>query len=297
MGKIQWVKWKNRSGCKHVGSMVYDPPEPRDTWEKIMGVVARCEGNHDTVVSYDGTGVTWGFLQWTFTSGRLQKLLESFKSIPYHDLDTPAEIHHTLFDEVCEIENDVQIFEPYGFMIHSGKFIEKKNGQYLDPRNKAQKQRIDDICMGRARYKTFKEQQDHAMRLATVFVDLAQQFGVASAQIQFAVQEFKRELQFNRPPLNGNSIAWLLDGTWETPASALFFNLWQNSPSAAYTMFKSVKNSGAAGDDYFELAWKKTCLSKFGNWGYGKPENKSPRAARIQKAMKEFYGIDLKLYK
>jgi len=297
MGKVQWVKWKNHQGAKHRGSLKYDPPQPWDMWDKIMGVIARCEGNHDTVVSYDATGITWGFMQWTFTSGRLQKLLESFKSIPYYDLDTPSEVHHTLFDEVCELEEDVQIFERCGFCIQGGKFVELATGKKLDPRNKSQKKRIDDVCMGRTQYKTLKDQKFHALKLAKIFVDLAHQFAVPEAQIQFAIQEFKRELQFKRSPLGGKSIAWLLDGTWDTPAPALFFNLWQNNPGAAYRLFKTVKNSGVTEERYFGLAWKKACRSKFGNWGYGKPENKSPRVVRIKKAMKEFYGIDLKLYK
>ena len=62
---MSWVKWKHYQGVKLVGKNSYNPPQPWGPWTKIMGVVAKCEGNHDTVISYDGTGLTWGFMQWT----------------------------------------------------------------------------------------------------------------------------------------------------------------------------------------------------------------------------------------
>ena len=60
---------------------------------------------------------------------------------------------------------------------------------------------------------------------------------------------------------------------------------------------KDVKNTTDYGNSFFDAAWKRTCKSKFGNWGFGRFENKSPRVIRIKKAIKEFYDIDLKYYK
>ncbi len=299
MSKIGWVKYKKMGGPRCRGVVEYNPSSPWGPWTKIMGVVARSEGKHDTTVMYDETGVTWGFLQWTFKSGRLQKLLESMKSIPSYDFEREDERNWTLFEDVCCKLDGTQIFEPYGFMIHGGKFIEASTCKALDPSVKKDQKRIVDICMGRTIHKTFKDQKAHAMGLAKLFAELGAKFGVADAQIHFAKAEFKRALQFKRPPLGKvKTIENLLGGTWDTLAPALFFNLWQNNPGAAYRLFLKVKklhNPGVAldgwhrdqvADNFFNDAWKRACKSKFGNWGFGKPANKSPRVTRIKKAFK-----------
>jgi hypothetical protein len=313
MAKMQWVKWKDHYGVKYRGEVKYDPPQPWDEWQKIMGVVARCEGNHDTCVSYDGTGMTWGFGQWTFTSGRLQKLLESFKSIPYYDFsnDEDEDGHHTLFDDVC-CHNGFQYFRAFGFEIRTGKFFDLQENRFLDPRKPAQKKRMVDVCMGIAAHpKNFKQQKKHAIQLANIFAKIGKDPGVAAAQIQFAEAEFKRQLKYDRNPLGGKSIEWLLDtdvwhdGLWHQMLCALFFNLWQNSPGAAYRLFKNSRKRAAGASMggsidsllYFNEAWRRVNRSKFGNWGWGKPGNKSPRVVRIKKAFEEFYGVDLNYYK
>lgn len=83
---VKWQKYNNHEGPVYRGSLRYNPKKPWGAWERILGCIARCEGSHDTVVMYDGTGVTWGFQQWTMTSGRLQKVLQSLKAIPYQGL-------------------------------------------------------------------------------------------------------------------------------------------------------------------------------------------------------------------
>lgn len=303
-GKFQWVKWKKHQGVKYRGHMQYNPPQPWGPWTKILGVVARCEGNHDSVVSYDFTGITAGFGQWTFTSGRLQKFLESLKSIPYYDFTHNVENHTNLFEDVCCEEEEysvytpIQSFEKFGFYIVNGKFFDIEGDHYLNPATRKNKNRMVSICMGTAKYKKFKDQKFHAMNLAKLFAKIGEDPGVIAAQIQFAKQEFKRALTYKRPPLgNIMTIANLLDGTWDTPAPALFFNLWQNNPGAAYRLFKSVKRSGAIGEGFFDLAWRKANQSRFGNWGWKNGVNKSPRVRRIKKAIKEFYNIDLSYFR
>jgi len=271
-----------------------------------MGVVARCEGAHDTVVSYDETGVTWGYLQWTFKSGRLQKLLESFKSIPSYDFTNEGK-HRTLFDLVCcemSVIGLIQKFERFGFRITGGKFVDLRTGRALNMNNRTQRKRCVDICMGRVQYPgNLKKQRQHAMALANLFAMMGQDFAVAEAQIQFAKQEFKRQMGYKRPPLGGMTIAELLYAdkpeAWETPLIALALNLWQNSPAAAYRLFLRARRMDGSSDPetYFQQAWKLANRSKFGNWGWGKPQNKSPRVVRIKKAIKEFYGINMKYFK
>lgn len=298
--KVNWVKYKDGGGPSYKGEMQYNPAKPWGVWSQIMGVVARCEGCHDTVVMYDGTAVTWGHQQWTFTSGRLQKLLESFKSIPSYDVEREGEGSWTLFDDVCCTNIDVQTFESFGFRIEGGKFVEITGAAQdviLDPSYPMQKNRIVDICMGRVRYSDFPNQKNHAMKLAEVFAKMGAQLGVAEAQITFAKAELQRALKFTRKPLGAiETIDNLLAGTWETPAPALFFNLWQNNPGAAYKLFLKAKSSGAQGQAFFDKAWQLANRSTFGNWGW-KEGNKSPRVTRIKSAIKEFYGIDLPFFK
>lgn len=302
--KARWVRYKKLGGPRVKGTLRYNPPQPFGPWTKIMGVVARCEGAHDTVVMYDETGVTFGFMQWTFKSGRLQKLLESFKSIDVYDFESDGD--STLFDEVCcrASEHDIQWFDGFGFRITGGKFIDLSTGRKLVMTNKTQRKRCIDICMGRVAHPgNLKKQKEFSLQLAEFFYKMGNEFGVADAQIHFAKQEFKKQLGYNRPPLGGKSINWLLGGDvpemWEGPLAATFFNCWQNHPAAAYRLFlKARKISGVDDPEaYFQQAWKMLNRSKFANWGFGKPTNKSPRVIRIKKAIKEFYGIDLKYYK
>lgn len=300
---MQWTKWKDYQGVRSMGENRYNPKQPWGPWTKIMGVVARCEGNHDTCVSYDNTGMTWGFLQWTFTSGRLQKLLQHMKSIAYYDFDNEDEglEESTLFDQVFCDENGSQIFNKFGFHIKEGHFWEIKDSgelEKLSPRVKKEKQRISDICMGKVRYKKFTSQKKFAKDLAQVFSEAGKREDVAIAQIEFGKNEFKRCLNVKRKPLkNVKTIGNLLEGTWDTPIPAIFFNLWQNSPAGAYRLFlneyKLTGNKGAV--KFLEGIWSRLSRSKYANWSYAKPENKSPRIRRIKRALLEFYDFDLPL--
>ena len=288
---MSWVHWNSHEGVKLIGQNKYNHPQPWGPWTKIMGVVAKCEGNHDTVVSYDGTGVTWGFMKWTFTSGRLQRLLEYFKSINYFDMADKAKVEDTnLFDKYF-VDKGQQIFERYGFKIRNGEFI--YNNVALNPQIKRSRELIDAICMGRMRYDIPKDQKKHATNLAVLFSQVGRKPEIAFAQIEFAKGEFKRALQVKRPLLGEyGTLANLLDGYWDSYVSAVFFNLWQNNPAAAYKLFIRAKNDSSPVSFPTEV-WNQLKKSKFGNWSYAKPENKGPRIRRIALAVKEFYGVNL----
>lgn len=301
MGNMSWVTYKEHEGVRHMGSNRYNPPEPWGPWTKIMGVIARCEGNHDTVVSYDGTGVTWGFLQWTFTSGRLQRLLASMKSIPVYDFETNKD--DNLFDRYFLNDEGSQLFLKYGFEIHNGRFYSHPHERYLNPAKPMERRMIDDVCMGRCAHPDKpKKQKTHAKGVAKIFADAGALPDVAAAQIHYAKTEFKTSLPVERKPLVvWQSIEHMLVGTWETPIPALFFNLWQNHPSQAYKFFQNQFDSGWDHDDSFNHLWERLSKSKFGNWGYGsklyKQKGTKPRVFRIRKAMKEFYNLDLPVIK
>lgn len=311
--KITWAKYKKHAGPKYKGDVRYEPPKPWSTWDKVMGVVARCEGNHDTTVMYDGTGVTWGFMQWTFKSGRLQKLLQSMKSIPRYYVE-PEEGHvaenpyFNLFEDAFGGSGDpsisvlLQNFADFGFAIQEGKFYDLAQIAYLDPRERKDQRRMDAICSGRVACKSKKDQREFALDLAQLFAQAGKKPGVPEAQVEFAKAEFKRQLKHKRRPLGDiQTIENLLAGLWDTPAPALFFNLMTNNPGAAFRLFVKAYKRTYTGiyqaENFFDWAWELTNQSKFANWGWKGGANKSPRVTRIKRAMKEFYGISLPYYK
>jgi hypothetical protein len=312
-------------GAKENGRFVhvYDPPQPWGIWSQILGVVARSEGRHDTVVMYDETGVTAGAFQWTFKSGRLQKLLEFFKTIPHYDFETGKD--GSLFNLHCVMEDGRQIFEPFGFKIENGRFV--AGGKVLYAHKKPQQKAIVDICMGRR--SLTNGSKAHALALCREFVILGQQPDIQAAMIEYAKLEFKRSLDVKRPPLKsvGGTIRNLLpEGVWGSPIPALFFNLNQNSPGGSFTLFKgAMKQAANKGlvymtedsgyelnneyepdedvDELLDLIWRRVCRSKYADWGFGSKQyiesggKNPPRVKNIRPAIEEFYGIKLPYYK
>jgi len=315
--KILWRKWKNHEGPLIRGSCPYAPMAPWGPWTRILGVVAACEGKHDTVVMYDGTGVTWGFGQWTFTSGRLQRLLQSFKSVSYVGFEDDQGDHEddllsNLFDELgvnCVLGDfDLRIKE--GRLRYLSQTISGASASYaLNPRT--EKKLINDICLGKKKYpKATALQKKHAKSLARAFSQWGREIDVQQAQIQFAKQELKRAVHVERKALGGISIRNLLDEGvglsgdeyWDSPVPALFFNLWQNSPKGAYRFFinanKEAKRKGVINwPDYLDLLWSRLNRSAYANWGWNSRRYKegkgTPRIKRIRPAIKAYYDIDL----
>lgn len=326
--KSSWVKYRGMGGPRFRGTRenTYDPAPPFGIWSQILGVVARCEGKHDTVVMYDETGVTAGAFQWTFKSGRLQKLLEFFKSVPIYDFTEGHD--RTLFDEVC-MDGDKQIFERFNFRITGGKFVDANSGRPLRASNKKQQKVIVDICMGRRSLESPAKQRQFALALCNLFVDLFQNPEVQAASIEYAKHEFKRSLDYVRPPLKsvGGTIRCLLpDEVWGTPIPAIFFNLFQNAPAGAFRLFKNAMKTaekkglvkltkdGYVGVDVsndpeiwanmlLEIIWLRLNATAYADWGFRSKQYLSsggknpPRIKRIRPAIQEFYGINLPYHK
>jgi len=283
---VDWVHFKGNEGCRYSGKHKYLPSKPWGKWEKILGVVARCEGGHDTFFNADGTGGSWGFQQWTFTSGRLQNLLNSFKAII-------LENKKSLFDE-CFGTNGAE-FVKFGFNIQNGQFLDCHTGKVVIPNSVPEKQHISDLCMGKLGHEGYKTPKDFAIALAKLFIKAGEREDVAKAQIDFAIKEFEQALKPKRSPLGDvETLDKLLAGTWETCIPGLFFNLWQNSPGAAYKLFiPSYKFAKGGSKKYLDDVWLRLNKSQFANWSFAKPENTSPRIVRIKNAIREFYDLDL----
>lgn len=275
--KVDYVHWKDHEGSRVLGVCPYNPPAPIGTWSQIMGVIARSEGKFDSFINFDQTAATFGFLQWTMTSGRLQRLLESFKTILVeHD-----DLQSTLYDDLKLQE----AFSKFGFSISSGKFYDISKKQILNPAFPSQKQRMISIC---------SSTKDTSLQIAKLFGTIGQDPRVQMAEIAFGKAELLHSLDPVRPILGEyKTIRNLLKDDFTSLAPALFFNLNQNNPKYAMQLFVSArKESDANGTDLFTTAWRRVNRSSFGNWGWGSGKT-SPRVTRIQSAIKEFYGIEL----
>lgn len=276
---MQWVKYKKGlEGIRHHGDCRYEPSKPFTNQQKILGTIARCEGNHDTVVSYDGTGVTWGFMQWTFTSGRLARLIQYLGEAG---------------DKYFKFSSGKSRFHDFDFDIVDGRFVHEETGMVIVPDSKQDRKLIDDICMGRTLYKDKKDRQIHASCLAEIFAEAGKDKKIQKKQEEFAWKEIDRAINVNRKSALGKigTIGGLLNGELRSPMTGVFFNLWTNNPRAAYKLFIGARHDDA--DRYFENVWESLRKSEFGNWSYAKEKNKSPRIKRIAAALQEFYGLNL----
>ena len=299
---VGWVTFGTHEGPLHRGQAKYNPSKPWGVWTPIVGVIARCEGNFDTVIGYDGTGITFGIGQWTMKTGRVQRFIEFLKSVPCED--------STLFDVFCVDLNGNQIFMDYGFKIEQGQMVDLSNMKRLNPN--VDYDRIVNICEGA----NTRVPRKNYLDLVRLFVAMGSDSALQAAQENYFKIELKQALQPVRPALQGfgtGTINDLLSGLWETPGPALFFNLWQNSPGGAFNLYKNAwTTAGKQGlannttllkpenaPQVFEIIWKLLNQSSYADWGFQSKRyiesggKNPPRIMQIQPAISEFYGVQL----
>lgn len=287
MSEIIWSSYGKYKGPLYKGSLPYAPPEPHTQWQKILGVIADCEGKHDTVVMHDGTGVTAGFMQWTFTSGRLQNFLEHLKTIIYPGKFPGFHGYMSIYDVACKDHYNYTFFNEFGFDIIKGDFIDLSDGKAIKVNDEAGKEKVRSICLGKTK--------KHAENLCFRMIEIMRTLGVDKAQISFAEKELKEALPLKRAVLGKHStIDNLLAGSWDSAAPALFFNLYQNNPKASFNLFMKARESEK---ELFEAAWELLEQSTFGNWSYNSKDCKNgkrtPRIARIKVALNKYYDLEL----
>jgi len=328
MGNIRsrWVRYRDMGGPRYLGKKengkflhVYNPAKPWGVWSQVLGVIARCEGRHDTVVMYDETGVTAGAFQWTFKSGRLQRLLQFFKSVPHINFESDLET--SLFEDFFMTDDGGQVFESFGFRIEGGKFVRVESGKAMHPGVPHQQKTIVDTCMGRRSLLGYNDERKFALSLCTLFATLFQEPLVQAAMVEYAKIELKQALDVRRKPLKsvGGTINHLIPSeTWGSPIPAIFFNLNHNSPAGSYLLYKRAMEEAAkkgvvlmtndgyelAGDGYvdettedlLEIIWRRLCKSRYADWGFKSKQylaskgKNPPRILNIGSAIKEFYG-------
>jgi hypothetical protein len=288
MDNIIWSSYGKHKGPLYKGSLPFNPPKPYTEWQKILGVIADCEGKFDTICMHDGTGITAGFMQWTLTSGRLQKFFEHLRTISYPGRDLKSTKGVSIYDAACRDPYGYTYFNDFGFDIIKSDFIDLSDGKIVNVNDPAEKEKINSICLGTT--------NKHAEDLCRRMIEIMRTQGVEAAQVYFAEKELKQALAAKRSVLGKYStINNLLDKSWNSTAPALFFNLYQNNPKATFNLFIEARKDTT--QELFDSAWSLLKESTFGNWGYNSKDYKKyqrkPRIERIKTSIDKYYGTNL----
>ena len=288
--KISWCVRGSFRGARILGVNKYkplfvgNPPE----WELVLVAVAEPEGGaFDTFISYDGTAATWGIAQWTFTSGRLQKLL-SYVREHCEDLWLDSGVEELLDDLGL-------VLDPAG------------NLRDKDTNNRViKKDTLRSIFTPPGGYvpKT-RRYREVAENVALTLSKLGEHTGVGWVQVSFFIHELLREARYGRPCLHGKSIAEYLYAT-NTPSydytapivdpylsvsRALFWSMWQNSPRKAELHLKAAWGCRPYnGPERLRSLERIFARSDFANWGVAKAR-RNDREARFTKTAKAINAV------
>lgn len=293
MGNV--VKWAQMKGSKYSGPQVrgicsYSIPGHPTGFDIIVGATARPEGGaYDTVVMYDGTAVTYGLLQWTFTSGRLHKLLLATAQA-LTAKGGPFDPDWTVFGMGLKKIADLRVnYEDSGLY-----FGEKKVTDFF---------KLRDVCTPPGGTVPRKGRNwEKAKKIALLFSKLGENGLAQQVQLDFFREELRRECMLQRPKLGKLRIAdYLYPNGWDddpncvtpclTAARALFWGMWQNAPrkaeelldKAARGYFLPLQNL-----DHLRRLAKMYAYTNFARWGVEKAKKaEKPYTSRYQKVAEE----------
>lgn len=286
----RWVKFRTWSGVSLHGKAAFTPDAVINEWDVVFQAVTVPEGGaYDTFVSYDGTGITWGFSQWTATSGRLQRLLKLLDDHYLYE-DGPADL--ALEELGLDFDPDRVAFTQNDKVIRSKadlrEWLTTPVGQV--PRTGKLRTRADVLADG--------------------FWRAGQNAEVAHLQEQFFQGELVHEAMLKRPKMRGLTIKFYLYpgedvpafGTpvkdpYLTAARALFWSFWQNSPRKAEEYLHKCFNrlSWIGPGDLYALAGA-FAKSGFSFWGNAKCKRlgRESRYSKVAKAINALIGDKLK---
>jgi hypothetical protein len=283
------------SGPQVRGICEYTPPGKPSDFDVIVAATARPEGGaYDTVVMYDGTAVTYGLLQWTFTSGRLHRLLKvtanAMGSEPYGD------------------RLGAKLLDLTGLMVDQATSDLLLNGKRVTNFFS-----LRDVCTppGGAVPRLGKN-WELAKSIALLFSKLGEDPAAQQVQLSFFDGELRVESGLKRPKMGGRTIAqYLYLAGYDTPAGlvlyletiatrALFWGMWQNSPRKAEEYLDSVGQDVAKlmlpGSGYSQELLKrlarKFASSSFANWGVAKAKvnKRTSRYEKVARTINEVMG-------
>jgi len=258
-------------------------------WDVVLSAITRPEGgSYDTVVSYDGTAVTWGFAQWTFTSGRLQRLLASIQN------EAPASFNGS---DIPKVLSQAGLnLAPKGTLVDAaGHTVDDKDRlrELLTP--------PDGVVPRIGKY------YDYAVNVALAFAELGLNRTVSQIQERFLLKELESEARLSRPKLHGKSISSYLYPKFPaltdpidtipelTAARALIWSMWQNSPRAAEEHMYRVLGSKpfSARSDLGRLAGV-FARSSHGFWGNKKcGKSRESRYHKVATVINDLIGDQL----
>lgn len=280
-----WTAFRNWSGVQLRGTDPFTEDDVIGEWDVIFKATTEPEGGkYNTFIDYDGTGITYGFAQWTATSGRLQRLLKLFDDHNLYE-DSPADL--ALEELGLDFDPERCAFTENGRVIRKKadirEWLTTPSGRV--PKRGKFRTRADIIANGFWKLKGAE---------------------IASLQEQFFRDELAKEALLHRPRMGGLSIKfYLYPGEdvppWNTPvkdahltaARAMFWSFWQNSPRNAERVLHSYLDrlSWVAHSDLYRLAAKFT-RSNVGFWGNKKCAalGRKSRYYKIAKAINAVLG-------
>lgn len=263
-----WMKFGAFSGPKVRGACPFEAPSAPGEFHVIAAATTAPEGGtYDGVVMYDGTAVTYGFVQWTLTSGRLQRLLGQTAVAM-----GPTVLHDILDPALRKVGVEFHIGSTTMRDISTGRVLLGKDAlrkAFTPPAGATPK-------TGAA--------WEKAKAVALAFSRLGEHPQAQPIQLLWYRSELARESLPRRPKLNGKSIASLLypqgftctfrgtSGAWSV-ARALFWSMWQNSPRQAEAhLWRAL---GGKPFDGFAISRIATVFARstFGYWGNAKCAN------------------------
>lgn len=268
--KVTWASFGVWSGPRIRGTVPYIRAGCPTGFDVIAAATAVPEGgSYNTVVMYDGTAVTYGLFQWTFTSGRLHKLL----AVTAGEMGL-AKYNALIGNQLCAL---------------TGLELDASNEElYLDKKRVTDFFKLRDVCTPPGgKVPRAGKNWELARKIALLFSKLGEDPIAQSAQMSFFKEELRGEAGFRRPQLGGMKIAeYLPPRGWDAPvvkeehiriaAQALFWSSWQNAPRQAEKCLSialrgfDLPLSSPAGLD--RLA-RKIGFSPFGRWGVTKARN------------------------
>ena len=285
---VKWAQMKDSpySGPQVFGKCDYVLPANPTGFDVIVAAIAKPEGGaYDTVVMYDGTAVTYGVLQWTFTSGRLHELL----------LATARALGEANYCALfgCDLFNLTEL----AVGSKSGCVQTDLNDGTLYYQHKKVTDffKLRDVCTppGGSVPRTGKN-WERAKAIALLFSKFGENAVAQKVQIDFFRGELKQAIKFKRPQMANRTIASFLypDG-WEgdeveaapagseelskarcmMAARALFWGMWQNSPVKAQTYLGQLVGHDLTTQKGLEAMAKKFAFTPFARWGVVKARN------------------------
>jgi hypothetical protein len=217
-------------------------------------------GSFDTVVSYDGTAVTWGLAQWTFTSGRLQHLL--------------AWIFNKLGSEAPVLAPLQKLLTQLGVvLVPALRTLEDDKGHTISSKDELRNL----FTPPAGAVPRTGPKWELAKNIALVFHQLGKDPAISKIQVEFFLSELHQEELLLRPKLDGRALCYYIgrvtdvDPSDKVAARALVWAMWQNAPRAAEEhLQRALGMAPYVGPDSLRRLSAVFARSRFGFWGNSK---------------------------